>query len=68
MRLWQATRKLRMGGRNEREEVLLRDNPARENRRSGGDPASPVFLSQNKKGASIRDGDDLFLRPRKIRL
>lgn len=68
MRLWQATRKLRMSGRNDGEEVLCEENPVREKHRRGSEATLPVFLSQDEKGASIGDGDNLFFRSRKVRL
>lgn len=52
----------------EREEVLFEWNPRQRAPRSARRPPLPVFLSQDKEGASVRDGDNLLFRPGKVRL
>lgn len=52
----------------QREEVFIHVRSDVRLARSRGEVTSPVFLSQDEKGASIRDGDDLLFGPGEIGL
>lgn len=54
-------------GEKVRREVDYLSGSSTENHR-GIKSASPVFLPENKEGASIRDWDNLFFGPRKLGL